>query len=199
MASNVTRAMIFRIVIPTQCYEETVIFYRDVLGFNLLNEKDGLGFLKSSISSELVLTVQSIAADSDYAPTGHGMFLRYLIPRLETLKQRLLEHGMSWTETPNGIANSVLIHDPNNNVVLVEAIASGNAALPQTGRATDQAEIELSFIASEAREMAYAASQLVEQLRHHGTPDMLVEPIRQIRLGLAACRRGNLSPCLWVF
>jgi catechol 2,3-dioxygenase-like lactoylglutathione lyase family enzyme len=177
--------MISHIIIPTLHYEKTVTFYRDVLGFHFVGEKGRASFLRPYSISGLLLVVEAIVPDSEYAPTGHGMYVSYLVDSIETLKERLQERGLSWEETSAEGFDSILIHDPADNLVLFKAVA----AQPQSDRTFDQTDLELSLIASVCFEMAYAARELVTQLRKQGVADALVEPIRQFSVDLEVLRK----------
>lgn len=102
-------------VIPSRQFEETVAFYRDILGFPVYNEGPGFCFLNGGGA---YIAVHKVPPDSWAIPTGHGIYLDVKVSNLEEAKGRLSKAGIGllkeW-EDRNG--RFILVADPDGNLV----------------------------------------------------------------------------------
>jgi hypothetical protein len=101
------------IVIPTQCFEETVSFYRDVIGLSV-HGKGTQGALLSA--GNISILVRLVSHDSKLAPTGHGIYLSLIVSDLGQVERRLLTAQNRILERSSD-GNLILALDPTSNLV----------------------------------------------------------------------------------
>lgn len=103
------------IVIPAERFEETVTFYRDLLGLPVSFEGTGFCFLRAG---DVSLAIHPVAFDSRYAPTGRCIYFDFLVDDLSAARHKLARAGAAVErEWEDADRRYLLIHDPNGNLV----------------------------------------------------------------------------------
>jgi len=108
---------LLKVVIPTREFEAAIAFYRDVLGLPLV----GAGWCEMSAGNANI-AIQLAREGSDFAPTGHGIYLDLSESRLEQIKQRPQDAGVAIAkEWKDERGHFLEIADPDGNLIeLVE-------------------------------------------------------------------------------
>lgn len=111
-------------MIPTQRFERTVSFFRDILGFPVLYEGSGYCFLKAG---GVNIAIHPVDTDSEFAPTGHGMYLDIMVADLQETRERLSDANIEiQREWKDHTGRFLLIADPNGNLLeLIEPVGGG--------------------------------------------------------------------------
>ena len=108
-------ARIQNVVIPTQEFNRTVWFYRDVLGLPVYRQGEGFCFLKTD---GVYIAIHKASGENEFAPTGHGIYLDLIVEDIDETKAHLLNGNIAirkeW-EDRNG--RFLLISDPSGNLL----------------------------------------------------------------------------------
>ncbi|HEX2971104.1 MAG TPA: VOC family protein [Tepidisphaeraceae bacterium] len=106
---------LLNIAIPSRNFEAAVGFYRDILGLCLCHEALGCCYLDAGGTN---IAIHVAGEGSDFAPTGHGLYLDLAVPDFEQTRQRLLEAGIlirhEWTDDTGHV---IEVNDPDGNLV----------------------------------------------------------------------------------
>lgn len=103
------------IVLPARNLQEAVYFYRDLLGFPTLVERDEFCILDAG---GVNITIHPIRQGSEFVPSGHGLYLDVLVGKLEDFEARLKTAGIiirkHWKDDQR---RYILVADPDGNLV----------------------------------------------------------------------------------
>ncbi|MGE5608821.1 MAG: VOC family protein [Bacillota bacterium] len=106
---------LLNIAIPSRNFDAAVCFYRDILGLGLCQEALGCCYLDAGGAN---IAIHIAPEGSDFAPTGHGLYLDLVVPDYEQTRQRLLEAGIPIHNEWRDDAGHVMeVHDPDGNRV----------------------------------------------------------------------------------
>ncbi len=106
---------LLNVAIPSRHFEAAVVFYRDVLGLPVSQE--GLGCCYFTAGSANI-AVHVAREGSDFAPTGHGIYLDIAVTNFPQLKKRLRDAGIVIrNEWQDDSGHFVEIADPDGNLV----------------------------------------------------------------------------------
>jgi catechol 2,3-dioxygenase-like lactoylglutathione lyase family enzyme len=104
-------------VLPSSHFEETVAFYRNTLGLEVLQEGPGFCFFRAGSAN---IAVHQAEGESDFAPTGRGIYLDLLVDDLAAARSALEEAAVpirkEWRDH-NG--EFLLVADPEGNLLEV--------------------------------------------------------------------------------
>ena len=102
--------------IPTTKYQILRRFYRDHVGLKVASEGQHHVFF-DILGAQLAL-VDVSEGDSLIRPSGHGIYLNLATVDLNTLKRRLIRHGVViLSHQNNAHGNSIIIRDPEGNIL----------------------------------------------------------------------------------
>lgn len=115
------------VVIPSSQFAESVAFYRDGLGLDILNEGPGFCFLKAG---SVNIAIHPADTSSEFHPTGHGYYLDFYVTDLASVKERLVRTGYGSSvgrEWEDESLQYILVSDPDGNLLeIVESkVTSG--------------------------------------------------------------------------
>jgi catechol 2,3-dioxygenase-like lactoylglutathione lyase family enzyme len=106
---------LLKVAIPLRKFEISVAFYRDVVGLPV--SREGLGCCCFSAGNANI-AVHVAREGSDFAPTGHGIYLDLAAWRFEQLKQRLAGAGVPIRkEWKDDSGHFIEVADPDGNLV----------------------------------------------------------------------------------
>jgi catechol-2,3-dioxygenase len=111
------RAQIKNVVLPARRYDETLAFYRDVIGLDVFSEGRRFCFLRAG---GVHMAIHAVDDESAVSPTGRGIYLDLLVDDLAAARNGFSEAGVliqrEWTDH-NG--DFVLVADPEGNLLEV--------------------------------------------------------------------------------
>lgn len=102
------------VVLPSLHYEETVTFYRDVLGLAILTQGPGFCFFRAGAVNIAVHP----ANDDEFAPSGSGFYLDLIVSDLGEVKVALERHNVQIKKQWHDANRSfMLVADPDGNLL----------------------------------------------------------------------------------
>jgi catechol 2,3-dioxygenase-like lactoylglutathione lyase family enzyme len=162
------------IVIPTLHFEQTISFYRDILGL-AVNKKGDHGAL--IVAGNVNILIYPTEPDSEFAPTGHSMYFSLIIPDVERrLEERLLEAEVTIPKTSANGPVTVML-DPNGN--LVELIKVGPSEYKPL-------QLKLKMLSSCVADMYFGMTPFFKNLGVAEVPEEVVHQIRSLQAKLRA-------------
>lgn len=100
------------IIIPTQYFEKTLSFYRDILGFEIFHQIKGEASIRAC---NLEMTICTIDSSTEFSPTGHGIYIRLLVDSTSQIRERLAAAGVAVQSKDYAF----FFTDPNGNLIEV--------------------------------------------------------------------------------
>lgn len=108
-------AEVQNIVVPTRNFQESVYFYRDLLDLSVLAESDKFCFLDAG---GVNIAIHPVEQDSEFVPSGKGIYLDVLVPQMEDYEDRLKSAGITvrkrWQDDQR---RYILVADPDGNLI----------------------------------------------------------------------------------
>lgn len=109
------QARLQNVVLPSSRFDEARAFYRNILGLELHSEGSGFCFLRAGGAN---IAIHKVDANSDFAPTGRGIYLDLLVDDLTAARSELQAGSVSilkeWRDH-NG--DFLLVADPDGNLL----------------------------------------------------------------------------------
>lgn len=103
------------VVLPSRRFNEAQAFYRSVLGLEVHAEGPGFCFFRAG---NVYIAIHKVDSDSDFAPTGRGIYLDLLVDDLATARSALEAGSLAilkeWSDH-NG--DFLLVADPDGNLL----------------------------------------------------------------------------------
>jgi len=106
---------LLNVAIPSRNFDASVAFYRDVVGLPISRQGMACCYFSAGNAN---IAVHLARDGSDFAPTGHGIYLDLAVTRFEQLKQRLNDAGVAIRKEWNDDSGHFIeVADPDGNLV----------------------------------------------------------------------------------
>lgn len=115
---------LLNVVLPSRHFKQSVLFYRDTLGLDVLHAGEEYCFFRAGGAN---IAIHPVKDGNEFSPTGAGFYLDLCVDDLSEIRQRLdaqeIAVRKAWTDTENTF---LLVADPDGNLLELMAPVKGS-------------------------------------------------------------------------